>query len=99
MQGDLAELFVGSSHVVSLVPLGLVRFSREDFSFPAWMIKAWVPALSKLSRGKTSSIQKAYIDSITLVLEQYFYLQLCLVFDGPETLLLPSPKNNTLVVC
>lgn len=84
--------------LVSLVPLGLVRFSREDFSFPAWMVKAWVPALSKLSMGKSSSIQEACIDLITLVLEQYLYLHLCLVFHAPETLLLPSPKNKALVV-
>lgn len=69
LQGDLAELFVGSPHVDIFVPLWLVRFSREDFSFLAWMVKAWVPPLSRLSRGKTLSIQKVYIDSITLVSE------------------------------
>lgn len=30
--GYLAELFEGSPMLISLVPLGLVKFSKEDFS-------------------------------------------------------------------
>lgn len=40
--------------LVFLVPLGPVTFSREDFSMPVWWkVKACMPTLSKLSRGKT----------------------------------------------
>lgn len=60
------------------------------------MVKASVSELFKLSMGKSSNIQKAYIHLITLVLEQYLYLQL---FHSPETLLQPSLKDKILVVC
>lgn len=60
------------------------------------MVKASVSELFKLSTGMSSNIQKAYIHLITLVLEQYLYLQL---FHSPETLLQPSLKDKILVVC
>lgn len=85
--------------LMSLVRLGPVRLSREDFSFPAWKVKTCMPALSKLSRGKALSIQKPYIHLLTLALEQYPCFQLCLLFHRPETLLLSFPANKTLVVC
>lgn len=85
--------------LMSLVPLGPVRLSREDFSFPAWKVETCMQALSKLSRGKALSIQKAYIHLLTLALEQYPYFQLYLLFHHPEILLLPFPENKTLVVC